>query len=165
MADTEFLHAVKWSKKIVPKYYSVDRILLPIRRRQTRLVKIECELLGDRKNRGQCAADLRGRVDLPIEPLATDVEAESSIVVPVIARANEKGHCPPVEDDVRDWMPEPFGCLDELGQVLERKRELVEQCNVQSLEKRGPEPSNEASQIGSHAPKYERPQRGKRRHR
>jgi hypothetical protein len=53
-------------------------VVLPIRW-QTLPSEIECELLYGGKNRHQRGADLRRRIYLPVEMLATDMEAESSL--------------------------------------------------------------------------------------
>jgi hypothetical protein len=118
MADVQLLHVAEWPKEIVPRY-AVD-FILPIRRK-IRLFRSKYELLYKRENRHQRAADLRRGITQRVKRAGTDMEAEAGL----FAGTNDKHNCPPVENDVGDKMPQPFGCLDKVGQVW-KSCELVE---------------------------------------
>jgi hypothetical protein len=95
----------------VPRY--AVHFFLPIRGKGL-LFKIDCELLCSRKNWNQRRADLGRRMYLPVEIIATDMEAER-VVAGLFAGTGDKRDSPPVENDTRCGMSEPLGSTSKVG--------------------------------------------------
>jgi len=117
MGDVELRHIFEWQNEITP-YGTCDCILPP--ELTEVFVRVECEILDNRKNRQQRAADLRRKFDLPIEPPATDTEVKNVLKGELVV-TNGNRYSFTVEENTESGMSELFCSTYELGQMRQSK--------------------------------------------
>ena len=149
----QLLHPNEWQQQLMPR--CIVECILPVRWHPIH-IEVKCELLYNGQDLLEGAADLRCRVDLPVQGFAIDTDTEFPNT-PLFA---VYGGTALVETDSSNNTSKLFSSTDEFGQVHKGKGDVEEKCETESLKKRGIDLSDEALEINVHSPEGEPPQGG-----